>query len=56
MAEDKAQETQAKEPWVTPELVVHGDAKKITQHIPSKVYGASDGATWNGQTVAWGGS
>jgi hypothetical protein len=57
MKEAPQAHTQTKEAWTTPELVVHGDAKKITLGgIPTKTYGSSDGATWNGQSVVWAGS
>jgi hypothetical protein len=56
MKEEQTPEVQAKELWTTPELVVHGDARKLTLHIPRKIYGTGDGATWNGQDVTWAGS
>jgi hypothetical protein len=41
-------ETQ-KKVWEEPQLVVHGDVERITQE--EKVYGTSDGFTWQGQGI-----
>jgi hypothetical protein len=40
----------ARKVWEEPKLTVHGDVVNITQQV-NKVYGASDGYTFQGITI-----
>ena len=52
--ENTLERDMGKKIWVKPELIEYGNLEKITQDIPPKVFGGSDGASWNSMDVGWG--
>ena len=44
-----------KKPWITPQLIMHGDVAKITEEgaLPPKKFGASDGVIASAHDVHW---
>lgn len=55
MREIDTKQTVGKKAWETPKLTVHGDVAALTKDgIPPKMYGGSDGATYQQQPVKWG--